>query len=357
MINGDLSYLGTIFSRASAERRSFDMTNITNYTEGGLQNLENIITDSPQRPEMNDKIGLLQFIDIWMDLFKKNSVKQASYGRLLQSKKTLEKYAISKKSIGEISFFDVQRYVNELVANGYGVSGLKKQVLIVTAPLRQAAAMKIINADPCVGVKMPVEDKVMKKSKEILAYTNEEQEKLWKEIKDSPTVGYIAVGFMIETGLRSGELLALKWCDLQIDRSRMHVHATIVNPMYVSAVYQDSPKSKSSNRVIPLTARAKALLNLLIKQRKTEWVFEQDGERYTYQKLQYQTKKLCREAGVKFYGEHVFRHTFATNCYYKGIDVKILGKLMGHSSVQVTYNTYVNLYGDGFDDMYAALCF
>jgi len=333
------------------------MSNTTIYTGDVLQNLDNRITDCPRGTEMNDKIGLVPFIDIWLELFKKNSVKQASYGRLIQSKKTLEKYAIAKKSIGEISFFDIQRYVNELVENGYAINGLKKQVLIVTAPLRQAAAMKIISADPCIGLKLPVEDKVLKKAKEIIAYTADEQERLWKAIKANPTVGYLAIGFMIETGVRSGELLALKWSDLQIDRSRMHIHATIVNPMYPSAVYQDSPKSKSSNRVIPLTPRAKALIKILQSRRKTEWVFEQDGERYTYQKLQYQTKKLCREAGVEFHGEHVFRHTFATNCYYKGIDVKILSKMMGHSSVQVTYNTYINLYGDGFDDMYAALCF
>ena len=328
------------------------------YTGDVLQNLDNGIMDCPQGTEMNDQMGLLTFIDIWLELFKKNSVKQASYSRLLMSKKALARYEISQKQIGEISFFDIQRYVNQLVDDGYAINGLKKQVLIVTAPLRQAAAMQIIAADPCVGVKMPVETKVKKKTKELVAYTTEEQEKLWALIKANPdNIGYIAVGFMIETGVRSGELLALKWGDLQIERSRMHIHATIIDPMYSCASYQDSPKSKSSNRVIPLTPKAIALLKRLMSRRTTEWVFEKDGERYTYQKLQYQTKKMCREAGVKFHGEHVFRHTFATNCYYKGIDVKILSKLMGHSSVQVTYNTYINLYGDGFDDMYAALCF
>ena len=93
-----------------------------------------------------------------------------------------------------------------------------------------------------------------------------------------------------------------------------------------------------------------------MESRTTEWIFESRGERYSYKQLMYQTKKLCREAGVTYHGEHVFRHTFATNCYYKGIDVKILSRLMGHSSVTVTYNTYINLYGDGFDEMYAALC-
>ena len=53
--------------------------------------------------------------------------------------------------------------------------------------------------------------------------------------------------------------------------------------------------------------------------------------------------------------EHVFRHTFATNCYHKGVDVKILSRLLGHADVNITYNIYVHLYGDGFDEMYAAL--
>ena len=137
----------------------------------------------------------------------------------------------------------------------------------------------------------------------------------------------------------------------------MHVHATIVQPSATAkAIYQDSPKTKTSNRIIPLTPRAKTILNMLKNKRSTEWVFEGKNGRYSYKQLMYQTKKLCRITKVKYYGEHVFRHTFATNCYYKGVDVKILSRLLGHSSVTVTYNTYISLYGDGFDDMYAALC-
>lgn len=334
------------------------MTKKKIYTGDILQNLGNSISGENEEIEMNDEMELLQFIDIWLELFKKKSVKIASFERLKQSRKTLERYDIGKMAIGQISFFDIQRYVNRLTDDGYTMNGLKKQVLIVTAPLRQAAAMQIISADPCVGVKLPNETQIKKKAREIVAYTKEEQTSMEKLIAVSPgNVGYTAVGFMIETGLRAGELLALKWNDVQLERFRMHVHATIINPQYGNATYQDSPKSKSSNRIIPLTPKAVALLKRLKARQKTDWVFEQDEKRYTYQKLTYQTKKLCRECGVKFRGEHAFRHTFATNCYYKGIDVKILSRLMGHSSVQVTYNIYINLYGDGFDDMYAALCF
>ena len=307
---------------------------------------------------VDSTISLIDFVDIWLTTFKKNTVKMASYSRLQVSKKALEQYDICRKAIGEIDFFDIQSYVNELVEKGYSMSGIKKQFRIVTSPLKQAAAIKIIKADPSIGVKLPVESNVKKQSKDIIAYDKEQQDKMYSVIvANQDNVGYLAVVFMIETGLRSGELLALKWSDIQLDRSRMHVHATIVTPAATGkAIYQDSAKTKSSNRIIPLTPKAKTILNMLKNKRKTEWVFEQDGERYSYKKLMYHTKKLCKAAKVPYYGEHVFRHTFATNCYYKGVDIKILSRLMGHSSVTVTYNTYISLYGDGFDDMYAALC-
>ena len=122
------------------------------------------------------------------------------------------------------------------------------------------------------------------------------------------------------------------------------------------AYVQDSPKTRSSQRIIPLTPRAIAVLNLL-KMRSSVCIFENKKERMSYKILVKQTRRLCKMARVEYRGEHVFRHTFATNCYYRGIDVKILSKLLGHASVNITYNTYINLYGDGFDSMYAALCF
>lgn len=330
-----------------------------NYTGPDLQNLDNGIEDELRKHAMNNQALLIDYVNTWLELFKKNSIKTSSYNRLLTSRDTLKGYSIADKKICEISYFDIQRYINELVDTGYGISNIKKQVLIVTAPLKQAAAMRVLAADPCVGIRMPSETKLKKKTKEVIAYTSQEQDRFWKKIVTEPdNTGWQAVAFQLETGLRVGELLALKWSDIEFDRCRMKVHATIIAPHnQADSDYQDSAKSKSSNRIIPLTPKAIGILKRLKNKRNTEWVFEQDNQRYTYQKLVYQTKRLCRESKVKYYGEHVFRHTFATNCYYKGIDIKILSRLLGHSSVQITYNIYVNLYGDGFDDMYAALCF
>jgi len=95
---------------------------------------------------------------------------------------------------------------------------------------------------------------------------------------------------------------------------------------------------------------------MLAEDAENEWVFvNDDGQRLSYEALRYQTQCLCKAACVPYRGEHVFRHTFATNCYHKGVDVKILSRLLGHADVNITYNIYVHLYGDGFDEMYAAL--
>ena len=98
------------------------------------------------------------------------------------------------------------------------------------------------------------------------------------------------------------------------------------------------------------------LLEGLSQGGRGEWVFtDAEGDRLSYEALRYQTQCACRSAGVDYKGEHVFRHTFATNCYYKGVDIKILSKLLGHADVNITYNVYVHLYGDGFDEMHSAL--
>lgn len=67
--------------------------------------------------------------------------------------------------------------------------------------------------------------------------------------------------------------------------------------------------------------------------------------------MRYQIQCACVEAGVPYLGQHVFRHTFATNCYNRGCDVKILSKLLGHADVTVTYNVYIHLFGDALEEM------
>ncbi|MBQ3079510.1 MAG: site-specific integrase, partial [Clostridia bacterium] len=232
-----------------------------------------------------------------------------------------------------------------------------KQMRIVTAPLKQASALHIIPADPGVGIRLPSRYNVAKPEKIVEAYTAQEQTALLNVISSGRRTGYFAIMLMIETGLRVGEVLALRWQDVQLARKRINVRNTVVRLANKKQSFvQDSVKSESSRRTIPLTPEAISILEQQYARRTGEWVFtNDDGERLSYEALRYQTRMACKEAGIEYRGEHVFRHTFATNCYHKGIDVKILSRLLGHADVNITYNLYIHLYGDGFDEMYEAL--
>lgn len=300
-------------------------------------------------------LTLREFVDVWLKTFKADTIRLSSYERLECTLKTLRKYDICDMQIAEITAFDIQRYVNEVAQDGYGLSTVKKMLRIVTAPLKQAAAMHFIPSDPSAGVKLPTADKIKKPKRETRAYTEEEQAAIWEVIEASTDPGATLIGLMLETGLRCGEALALRWRFVDLPRKRLRVEATILNvSLRGRSILQETPKTMSSRRTVPLTPRAIHLLNGL--SHNSEWLFTMDnGERMSYDSLLYRTKRLCSDANVEYLGEHVFRRTFATNCYYKNVDVKILSKILGHADVNITYNIYINLRGDGFEEMYNAL--
>lgn len=306
---------------------------------------------------MDASISLTAYITEWLTTFKQTTVKPATYDRLLTSFKALEGFEIASKPIGEITCIDIQHYVNDLTKRGYGLSTIKKQMRIVSAPLKQAAALHVIPADPAIGIRLPSRYNVKKPERLIEAYTDEEQTALLNVLSSGRRSGYAAIALMIETGLRVGEALALRWQDVQLPRKRIYVRNTVVRLANKKQSFvQDSVKSESSRRTIPLTPEAINILERQFERRTCDWIFtNRGGERLSYEALRYQTIMACQEAGIAYRGEHVFRHTFATNCYHKGMDVKILSRLLGHADVNITYNLYIHLYGDGFDEMYSAL--
>lgn len=308
---------------------------------------------------MNSETLLIDYVESWLMTDQKYHVKQATFDRNLTSFNKLKEYDIANMPIGEITRSDIQQYVNRLTEDGYALTTIKKQMGIVAAPLKMAAAEHLIQNDPVYQIRLPHEDNVGKAKKEIVAYSAQEQDALWRVLNTRSRRGYAAIGLMLETGLRIGEALALTWDDVRIFEKKLHVHRTVIRlSNKKESKVQDSPKSYASNRIIPLSLRARVILQSLYEERKNEWVFIDDKyhERLSYEAMRYQTQCACQDANINYYGMHVFRHTFATNCYYKGMDVKILSKILGHNDVETTYNTYIHLYGDGFEDMYAALC-
>ncbi len=154
----------------------------------------------------------------------------------------------------------------------------------------------------------------------------------------------MAVLMCLFTGLRLGELCALKWVDIDFENKLLIVNRT-VQRLYAegyrtkTVLTETSPKSAYSRREIPLSDKA---LELFLKfKNNKEYVF--GGEKPLEPKnLQYHFKKILKEAEISDKNFHILRHTFSTNCIEGGTDVKSLSEMLGHSDVQITLNRYVH---------------
>ena len=146
----------------------FDHDSITKYNRGGSMNLDNC-TRCEETGDVNmyPTMLLAEYVKSWLDTFKAGSVKAATLNRLLCSYNTMQEYKIATMQIKDITAIHIQAYVNELARKGYGLSTIKKQMQIVTAPLRQAAAMHLIPADPSAGVRLPNDNKLQRHTKTI----------------------------------------------------------------------------------------------------------------------------------------------------------------------------------------------
>lgn len=298
---------------------------------------------------------LSENIKEWMEQYKRNSVKPTTYDRLETSLSTLDRYDISGMDVLSIRSEDIQNFINQMVNDGYALTTIKKQYHLVTSYLKFANTEGMIPRPIYNNVKLPTQQAVKKQSKEVFGYSRMEQVSLNHVLRTQERPGYAAAILMMETGLRVGECLALTWNDILWERKALRVDKTLIRiaNRHLMEV-QNGAKSFTSNRTIPLSANAYELLKDLYRKHSdcSRYIFTMnDGQPLSYEAMRYQIQHACEEADVPYLGQHVFRHTFATNCYNRGCDVKILSKLLGHADVAVTYNVYIHLFGDALEEM------
>lgn len=303
--------------------------------------------------------NLYDEINNWMVMYKEKSVKPSTYDRMLTSLKLMERYDISGIDVRNLRTSDIQDYVNKLVDDRYALSTIKKQYHLIGAFIEYANLTDLIAKPIHKGVRLPSESVVKKSKKEVFFYSTDEQKALKKILFRADSPAYSVALMMLETGMRVGEALALCWSDVDWRRRAIRISKTVVRIADQKRSYvQQSAKSYTSNRTIPLSKEAFDLLSWLNKTDccESDFIFhDENGKRLSYEALRWWTKKACCEAGVPYYGQHVFRHTFASNCYQRGCDVKKLSKLLGHSDVTITYNVYIHLFGDELEELRSVL--
>ena len=171
-----------------------------------------------------------------------------------------------------------------------------------------------------------------------------EQAKLLRGLFDETDVYKLGIYICLSTGLRLGEVCALKWCDIDMNLKLLHVNQTVQrlpskDETSKTILLETSPKSFHSKREIPISNQ---LYELFEKFYNTKTYVLNGNKPMEPRTLQYQFQKILEACEIRKTSFHTLRHTFATNCIQTGADIKSVSEVLGHSDVKITLNRYVH---------------
>lgn len=297
------------------------------------------------------KVTLAEWYRTWMEQYKKNQVKIGTYTNYDKYFKCAIKDRLGDKRITDIRGEHIQKLYNDLNKEGYALSSIKIIAAVLNGCMNQALRNGLIERNPVKLAELPRQ----KEKEERIAMTKEQQALFMEYSKQSYLYNLFAV--MLRTGMRSGEIRGLKYTDIDKQKNVIHVQRTL---KYIEGIgyIEDTPKTKTSKRDIPLTSD---ILEFLEAQRNY-WGFKvtkidgylfctENGDPLGRERLQGEidrTIKRIRAAGHDFprITPHIFRHTFATRAIEAGMPPQVLKTILGHSSLAMTMDLYSHVLPD-----------
>lgn len=293
---------------------------------------------------MNGQGGekLSHWANYWLTA-QKNNVKPSTYASYAYK---MKHYILPQ--LGEVSLNELDKSMIHSIIKSWQVKGLLGSTIrvlfqVLNNCLTFAEREERLFINPCKKVQLPRfhTDKVE-------SLTRRQQNALEKEMKKSPVIQSVPALLSLHTGMRIGEIAALKWDNIDFDSNLIHIKYTYQRVgIYDQAIQKTQlllgdPKTRASNRVIPMTRIVRKTLIRLRKQAKSSFVFSVNGHPCEPRLLTYYFRKLTERAKLVQIHFHQLRHTFATRCVEKNRDIASVSELLGHSSTQMTLDIYTS---------------
>lgn len=285
-----------------------------------------------------------EILNLWLE----SNTPKLKDSTIIKYSSLIEKHiapVLGKFYVSELNTITINSFIKDKLDNGRldGNGGISASyartiILIIKSALSYAA-----NEGICYPIKNELYSPKLKKSS-VFALTKSEQMKLEKCLFNNINSTTIGILIALYTGMRLGEICALKWADVDFQKKIICVNNTVsrVKTDDETGFTLSKPKTDNSIRIIPIISIL--LRNLKIAKDKSKSIYVvSDKETFiSLRTFEYRFHKEIEKCNLTSFNFHKLRHTFATNCISSGVDIKTLSEILGHASVSTTLNLYVH---------------
>lgn len=292
--------------------------------------------------EREGRRRLATYCDEWLRL-KRSKIKPSTYVKYHTIIENHIKPQLGGCFVSALTSLLVEQFGYDLVHTEGLSTKTAKDILTVFHAVLQYAEKQVPYLHR-VEVVYPKEEK-----REMRVLTREEQERFTRYLLEDTDLCKFGTLFTLLTGLRIGEVCALRWRDIALEEGVVSVRSTMqrIKCMEEGAeaktrVIVSDPKTFSSARVIPLSPFAASLCQRFCGA-EDAYILTNDPDRYVEPRaLQYRMEHYAAACGLEGVHFHTLRHSFATRCIEVGFEIKSLSEVLGHASPQITLERYVH---------------
>lgn len=285
--------------------------------------------------------------------YSMNYITEAAYDRSLQNIKIIENSRIGNKPIINVSERDLEIFMKSLTS--YANNTISKVYQQLRMAYRIAVEDDIVEKNLMNSRRLERMPKSVKPDKIVKGFTEEEQKRFMKVLDEYKVPAWRKNDYknqlLIElyTGMRMGEINALKPEDIDFKNNIIHVRRTITKGLHDKSFVRESTKTEKGIREVPINELVRPVLEDAIAKapkNREGLLFYDTNKRGVVTTMQVNNtfKRLLVKACISDRGQHALRHTFATRCIEAGVPAIVLRDWLGHTNIHITLDTYADVF-------------